>query len=63
MKISILTAARGVLLTNIGNLIEADGTTELRFRDLPEHIDFHIVVRHRNHSGVMSQAQFVLPKF
>ncbi len=56
---SATIARRAALLRNDGIVVDLDGTSPLGFKDLALG-DYHVVVRHRNHLGIMTSAAVTL---
>ena len=52
---SIVLATRSALIQRDGDIVDVDGISPVRFDYEVEGYDFHLVVRHRNHLGVMSR--------
>ncbi len=51
--VSLVRAARSALLQRDGDVVDVDGVSPVTFANLPVD-DYYLVVRHRNHLGVMS---------
>ncbi len=52
-NLSDITTTRAALLQRDGDVVDVDGKKHLIFENLPAG-DYHIVVKHRNHLGIMS---------
>ena len=52
-------ATRCALLQRDGDIVDTDGTSALRFT-VAGGVNYHVVVRHRNHLGVMSASSYAL---
>ncbi len=52
---NLIKATRSALLQRDGDVVDVDGVSPVAFADLPAD-DYYLVVKHRNHLGVMSAA-------
>ncbi len=58
---STIISTRAALLQRDGDVVDTDGVSAVLFGDVPAD-DYYVVVRHRNHLGVMSNSTYYLTR-
>jgi Concanavalin A-like lectin/glucanases superfamily/Putative metal-binding motif/PKD domain/SprB repeat/CARDB/Fibronectin type III domain len=56
-----IVATRAALLQRDGDIVDVDGVSPVTFQNIESNVDYYVIVKHRNHFGVMTAFPITAP--